>query len=392
MSRDGGAVIETHATGWHEFPTPIGPCRIDWEGDRLTGVTLLPKRDTASISSPPNTIPRFAEQIATALAGHVEGSMDDLTAIPLDLDHLPPFHQRAYRAARQIPPGQTVSYGRLATLAGSPGAARAVGQAMGRNPFPLIVPCHRVVAADGSLVGFSAGGGINTKRRLLALERRAVAEEGREREARWPFDIGAGRRHLNRADPILGRVIKRLGPVRYEPQTGKSPYPALFRAIVYQQLNGKAAGTILGRVLKLYAPRRFPSPGDVLATPETHLRSAGLSRNKTAAIRDLSEKTLDGTVPSVKRLATLDDESIVDRLVAVRGIGRWTAQMFLISRLGRPDIMPAEDLGVRKGFGVIYGGDPLPPPADMLEHAECWRPYRTVAAWYLWQATDSLLL
>jgi methylated-DNA-[protein]-cysteine S-methyltransferase len=247
-----------------------------------------------------------------------------------------------------------------------------------------------VVAANGSLGGFSAIGGTNTKRRLLGIERRAVAEEGRARESSWPFDLARGRRHLYRVDPVLGGVIKRLGAVRYAPQTGKSPFPALFRAIVFQQLNGKAAATILGRVLAIYAPQRFPTPADVLATSESRLRGAGLSRNKTAAVRDLAAKTLDGTIPSVRRLATMADESIIDRLVAVRGIGRWTAQMFLISRLGRPDIMPVDDLGIRKGFGMIFGGDPLPAPDVILEHAEQWRPYRTVATWYLWQAADTL--
>ncbi|MEE8061010.1 MAG: methylated-DNA--[protein]-cysteine S-methyltransferase [Gemmatimonadales bacterium] len=379
-------------TGRYIFPTPIGGCRLDWEEGRLTRITLLNGRDASVRDADSARVPASVERVARALTGHLGGAMDDLATIPLDLDHLAPFHQRVYRAARQIPPGRTVSYGALAAMAGSPGAARAVGQAMRRNPFPLVVPCHRVVAADGSLGGFSAVGGTNTKRRLLAIERRAVAETGRVRESRWPFDVAAGRRHLYRADPVLGGVIKKLGAVRYQPQTGKSPFPALFRAIVFQQLNGKAAATILGRVLDLYAPKRFPTPAEVLATSEGRLRGAGLSRNKTAAVRDLSQKTLDGTIPSVRRLAAMDDEAIVERLVAVRGIGRWTAEMFLISRLGRPDVMPVDDLGVRKGFGTIFGGEPMPAPGIILEQAEPWRPYRTVATWYLWQAADTLVL
>jgi 3-methyladenine DNA glycosylase/8-oxoguanine DNA glycosylase len=121
------------------------------------------------------------------------------------------------------------------------------------------------------------------------------------------------------------------------------------------------------------------------------LRAAGLSRNKTAAVRDLSAKVLDGTVPSVRRLSRMDDDTIVERLVAVRGIGRWTAEMFMMSLLGRPDVMPVDDLGVRKGFGLVFGGDTVPAPQVILERAEAWRPYRTVASWYLWQAADSLL-
>ncbi len=153
----------------------------------------------------------------------------------------------------------------------------------------------------------------------------------------------------------------------------------------------KAASTILGRVLALYAPKKFPAPENLLATPEAHLRAAGLSRNKTAAVRDLSAKVLDGTVPSVRRLSRMDDETVIERLVAVHGIGRWTAEMFLISLMGRPDVMPVDDLGVRKGFGRVFGCDEVPPPGVVLERAEAWRPYRTVATWYMWQAADSLL-
>jgi methylated-DNA-[protein]-cysteine S-methyltransferase len=325
------------------------------------------------------------------LTRHLEGTNQDLSTIPLDFDGIPPFHREVYRVALGIPAGEPMSYGQLAARAGSPQAARAVGQAMRRNPFPLIVPCHRVVATGGGLGGFSAVGGVTTKRRLLSIEKRAVAEEDRARESHWPFDLNRARRHLRRHDPELGQAIDRLGAVRFVRQSGRSPYRALFRAIVYQQLHVKAASTILGRVLALYAPKKFPAPENLLATPEAHLRAAGLSRNKTAAVRDLSAKVLDGTVPSVRRLSRMDDETVIERLVAVHGIGRWTAEMFLISLMGRPDVMPVDDLGVRKGFGRVFGCDEVPPPGVVLERAEAWRPYRTVATWYMWQAADSLL-
>ena len=373
------------------FPTAIGACRMEWQDDKLTSLKLLDGRALPGRPAQDSSAPRWVRQVQRRLTLHLEGTIQDLSTIPLDFAGIPPFHQEVYRVALAIPAGEPISYGQLAARAGSPQAARAVGQAMRRNPFLLIVPCHRVVAAGGGLGGFSSVGGVTTKRRLLSIEKRAVAEEDRARESRWPFEMDLARRHLRKHDPELGQAIGRLGAVRFVRQSGRSPYRALFRAIVYQQLHVKAASTILGRVLALYAPKQFPAPENLLATPETQLRAAGLSRNKTAAVRDLSVKVLDGTVPSVRRLSGMDDETIIEQLVAVRGIGRWTAEMFLISLLGRPDVMPVDDLGVRKGFGLVFGGEPVPPPGVILERAEAWRPYRTVATWYLWQAADSLL-
>ena len=373
------------------FPTAIGACRVAWRNNRITSVKLLNDRALPARPEKGPSPPRWVRDVQLRLTRHLEGTVQDLSAIPLDFDGIPPFHQEVYRVALGIPAGEPMSYGQLAARAGSPQAARAVGQAMRRNPFPLIVPCHRVVAADGGLGGFSAAGGVTTKRRLLSIEKRAVAEEDRARESCWPFELDRARRHLRRHDPELGLAIARLGAVRFVRQSGRSPYRALFRAIVYQQLHVKAASTILGRVLALYAPKQFPTPEELLATPDTQLRAAGLSRNKAAAVRDLSAKVLDGTVPTVRRLSRMDDETVIERLVAVRGIGRWTAEMFLISLMGRPDVMPVDDLGVRKGFALVFGLDAVPAPGVVLERAEAWRPYRTVATWYLWQAADSLL-
>jgi methylated-DNA-[protein]-cysteine S-methyltransferase len=373
------------------FPTAIGGCRIEWRDDKITSVKLLDGRALPARQGRDIPPPRWVRDVQLRLTRHLEGTMQDLSTIPLDFDGIPPFHCEVYRVALNIPAGEPMSYGQLAARAGSPQAARAVGQAMRRNPFPLVVPCHRVVATGGGLGGFSAVGGVATKRRLLSIEKRAMAEEDRARESCWPFEIDRARRHLRRHDPVLGQAIGRLGAVRFVRQSGRSPYRTLFRAIVYQQLHVKAASTILGRVLALYAPKQFPTPDNLLATPETRLRAAGLSRNKTAAVRDLSAKVLDGTVPSVRRLSRMDDETIIERLIAVHGIGRWTAEMFLISLMGRPDVMPVDDLGVRKGFGLVFGGDAVPAPGVVLDRAEAWRPYRTVATWYMWQAADSLL-
>ncbi|HEX6643470.1 MAG TPA: hypothetical protein VF037_02275 [Gemmatimonadales bacterium] len=210
----------------------------------------------------------------------------------------------------------------------------------------------------------------------------------RTASAELSFDPDAAVRHLRRADPVLGRLMRRAGPCLLRPSATQSLFHALSESIVYQQLSGKAAATIFGRVVALYAPRRFPRPEDVLATPDATLRAAGLSTAKTAALKDLAAKTLDGTVPPMARVRRLPDDEIIERLTAVRGIGAWTAQMLLMFRLGRPDVLPVADLGVRKGFALTYGLDDLPTPVELAEHAERWRPYRSVGSWYMWRALD----
>jgi 3-methyladenine DNA glycosylase/8-oxoguanine DNA glycosylase len=162
----------------------------------------------------------------------------------------------------------------------------------------------------------------------------------------------------------------------------------LLRAIVYQQLSGKAAATIFSRVLAIYGRGRYPTPGELLQTPVEQLRAAGVSRAKSLAMRDLAARTLDGTVPGVAAARRLDDEALVERLVAVRGVGRWTAEMLLIGGMGRPDVLPALDLGIQKGFQITYRTRRLPSPERILRHGRRWRPFRTIASWYMWRAVD----
>jgi len=195
-------------------------------------------------------------------------------------------------------------------------------------------------------------------------------------------------RALARADPLLGRLIRRVGRCRLELDAIKSPFAALAEAIVYQQLTGRAAATIHGRFLALFRPRRVVSPGEVLAAPHDALRAAGLSRAKIAALKDLAAKTKDGTVPPLRALRKMDEEEIVARLTRVRGVGRWTVEMLLIFRLGRPDVLPAGDYGIRKGFARAFRTRALPTPRQVLRRGERWRPYRTTASWYLWRALD----
>jgi DNA-3-methyladenine glycosylase II len=202
------------------------------------------------------------------------------------------------------------------------------------------------------------------------------------------LDLNRVVRQLQTADPKLSRLISRVGPFRSDWGMNIAPYQGLFRSIVYQQLSGKAAATILGRVLNLFGDGAIPHPAAVIEVAEERFRSAGLSRNKTAAIRDLAARTLDGTVPDRATADQTPDEALIERLQAVRGVGRWTAEMLLIFGLGRPDILPLSDLGIRKGFQLTYGMKRLPAAVTLTRQGRLWAPYRTVASWYLWRALE----
>jgi DNA-3-methyladenine glycosylase II len=194
----------------------------------------------------------------------------------------------------------------------------------------------------------------------------------------------AADRHLAR-DPVMRRLIARHGPCGLECRRW-SPYEALTRAIAHQQLNGRAAQTILARFVALFGNGRFPGPADVLAAHPARLRSAGFSRAKVRAIKDIARHALAGTVPTRRAAARLDDEAIVERLVAIHGVGRWTVEMLLIFTLGRADVLPVDDFGVREGYRLASGTRLRPTPKALRRLGERWKPYRSVAAWYLWRA------
>jgi DNA-3-methyladenine glycosylase II len=210
--------------------------------------------------------------------------------------------------------------------------------------------------------------------------------------------------HLSSVDAKLGALIQRCGPFTLRLKSAHSPFEALLESIIYQQLHGRAAATILRRVLEL-SGGIHPSPQAILDTPDQLLRGAGLSGNKLLAIRDLAARTIDGTVPTLAKIRRMSDDDIIQHLIQVRGIGQWTVEMLLMFRLGRPDILPVTDYGVRKGFHLTFqrrnafthaqfGGskpvlaEDLPTPELMLRRAEKWKPYRSVASWYLWRACD----
>ena len=193
-------------------------------------------------------------------------------------------------------------------------------------------------------------------------------------------------RHLKRVDPILAQVIESVGPCRIQLRTGGTHFQALVRSIIYQQLSGKAAGTILSRFNALYGDA--PDPDAVLATSDAQLRTVGLSRQKIGYLRDLSAKVSSGELP-LDAVHQMDDDDLIDHLVQVKGIGRWTAQMFLMFRLGRPDVLPELDLGVQNAIQRAYGLKKRPTPKDVLRIGEKWRPYASIASWYLWRSLEN---
>jgi len=201
------------------------------------------------------------------------------------------------------------------------------------------------------------------------------------------YDLAAATEHLRQAHPRMGALIDQVGPCAMTVHA-LPPFEALVQSIVYQQLNGRAAATILGRVLALYAPKPFPAPEDLLRTEETALRAAGLSRAKTLAVKSLAQHSLDGIVPTRAQAVRLTNEELLLRLTQVRGIGRWTVEMFLIFGLGRPDVWPVLDFGVRKGLGLTFRKRGVPTPRQATPFVRKFSPYSSVAAWYFWRACE----
>jgi methylated-DNA-[protein]-cysteine S-methyltransferase len=401
--------------GFLVFDTAIGACGLAWGEGGILGVQLpegsaadtrarMRRRFPAAAEAPPTRDVRRAVDDIVAL---LKGEGTDLSTVPLDMEQVPAFHRRVYEVARRIPAGKTLSYGDIARRLGAPRAARAVGQALGRNPFAIVVPCHRVLAAGGRVGGFSANGGVSTKLRMLTIEgahqqanghapkKKPPAPPAPKPPARKPpgtgfsFDTAAALAHLRAVDPVLGRLIEAVGPFTMALDRTPSLFFALAEAIVYQQLTGKAAATIFGRVRDLFPRASKPfTPEQLLRLPDEKLRGAGLSRNKLLALKDLAGRARAGEIPSMADVHRMDDEAIVERLTQVRGIGRWTVEMLLMFRLGRADVLPVGDYGIRKGFALTYKKKDLPAPKALEKLGARWSPYRTVASWYLWRAVE----
>ena len=203
--------------------------------------------------------------------------------------------------------------------------------------------------------------------------------------------------HLTRTDKILGKLIKKVGPCQWKPRRHRSPFETLVNSVAHQQLNGTAARTIMGRFRALYPGKCFPTPQDLLDTPDERLRGVGLSRAKVASIKDIAANTLSGVVPTSRAIARMEEELILSQLTTIRGVGPWTVHMLMIFKLGRPDVLPTTDYGVRKGFALTFGKlkptdkvtpMDLPKPDVMQKRAKKWQPWCSVASWYLWRACD----
>jgi DNA-3-methyladenine glycosylase II len=220
-----------------------------------------------------------------------------------------------------------------------------------------------------------------------------MIHDGRSRKL--PFDPAEAVEHLRASDPKLGALIERAGAFTLRLDPLPSPFASLLESILYQQLHGKAAATIHARVRAYFGGD--PAPQLLLDTPDEVLRTAGVSGNKVRALKDLAARTLDGTVPTHAAIRKMTDAEIVERLTQVRGIGPWTVEMLLIFRMGRPDVLPVTDYGVRKGFALTFQRIPktrpleaadLPRPEVLLKRGKRWAPFRSVASWYLWRACD----
>lgn len=378
-------MIRLTGHGRHVFATSRGPVGLAWtprgvarlefgNPDAAATAAALAARcpGLPDVTRPPAPVAALVARVKAAL----KGRPDDFRDVPVDDHDAPPFARAVWTRLREVPPGSVITYGELARACGRPAASRAVGRIMGANPVPLIVPCHRCVGADGSLTGFSAAGG-------LALKARLLHDEGWVRD----HEHARGLAHLAKSDPAMRRLIRRHGPYLARADRPRPPWESLVTAIIHQQLSIKAGQTIASRVRALTPGAGYPTPERMLSLDAAKLRACGLSRAKVDYVRDLAARVHDGRL-DLRALRRLPDDEVIAALTTVRGIGEWSAQMHLIFHLGRLDVLATGDLGLRAAAGRLYGLGAHATPAQLVELAEPWRPYRSIASWYLWEWLD----
>jgi DNA-3-methyladenine glycosylase II len=379
----GTQMLKFTSEGWCEFASPVGPIGLAWTRRGVCRLELGHPDASAEIQrhcpslSRAKKLPPEVAQTRDRLKGLLRGKNDDLRDIPVDLTGSSDFSCQVLRTLRKVKPGSVITYGELAAGAHRPGAARAVGRIMGANPVPLLLPCHRCLGADGSLTGFSAGGGTRLKARILFIE-------GYERDV----EHARGIRHLQKVDPRMRRVIGKVGPYLAMPDKPRPAYDTLVTAIVHQQLSVKAGQTIAGRVRDLTSGPNYPTPAEVLEFPPETLRACGLSNAKVGFVRDLAAHVDDGRL-KLGALKRMTDDDVIAELTRVKGIGVWSAHMHLIFHLGRLDVLPVGDLGLCMAAAKLYGLDEYATPAQLTAIAEPWRPYRSLGSYYLWRGLDS---
>jgi methylated-DNA-[protein]-cysteine S-methyltransferase len=318
------------------FETAIGRCGIAWGDEGIVGLQLpeagvraardrLQRRFPGAREEKPSAaVARVIDDVVALLAGEAR----DLSKVALDMRSVAPFHRQVYEAARTIPAGKTLTYGEIATRIGAPGSARAVGQALGRNPFPIVVPCHACSPRAGR-PGGSPPKAASTPSSGCSRSKGQRPAGGSSRGSRRSGSIGTrGSPTSAPSTPGSRAVIAAAPPGRLELKKTRSLFGALAEAIVYQQLSGKAAATIYGRVCALF-PRAAsgPTAAHILGATDARLRGAGLSGAKVLSIKDLARRAKAGGIPTLAEARGLDDDAIVERLTEVRGIGRWTAEM-----------------------------------------------------------------
>ncbi len=368
--------------GMHVFDTSIGRCAIGWtkkgidmcrlpanEDDELVHIlhSGFPKREIVKI--PPKEIRKVKKRIQ----GHFKNKNDSLVDIKLDLSSASPFGQKVYKALRKIPPGQTITYGDLAKNIGKPKSARAIGRAMGTNPIPIIIPCHRVLAKAGKPGGFSAPAGISMK--IIILHKEGVIFNKKHEK---------GMRFVEKSNPLFEKIVKNVGPYTAPYGSISRPYESLVNSIMYQQISVKAASSIARKFIAMYGDGKYPVAKVMKELNDAEFREAGVSRQKAGYLRDLATKVSNGDV-DLRRISRMDDEKVISELTKIRGIGRWSAQMFLIFHLGRLDIWPVDDLGLQKGVQKVLNLKEKPDKKSLVEIGRRWAPYRSIATWYLWR-------
>ncbi|HUI46997.1 MAG TPA: methylated-DNA--[protein]-cysteine S-methyltransferase [Nitrospirota bacterium] len=387
--------MQKQEAAWLTFPTSLGNCGVSWDAQGITSFFLPEsagkrvetrlKRMTKSkrASAVP---PSWIKELTGKVIAHLKGEAQDFSNLPVHFIDISEFMRSVYRSAQKIRSGEVVTYSEMAARIGKPNAARAVGAALGKNPIPLVVPCHRVVASQGKLGGYSAPGGVETKAALLELEGVSLKKSG---VIATPALWQKATKTLQKKDKSIARLIKKVGPLQFQPLLKKEPLAALIQAITSQQLSSKAAGTILNRVNALITEDGHPDPTRILNTADADLRKAGLSLMKVSFLKDLARKYLEGKLSPLEKLKEMSDEQIIKEFTQIKGVGRWTVEMYLIFNLGRADIFPTLDFGIRKAVAQLYGLSKVPEPKDIEKYGERWKPYRSVASLYLWYSMDN---
>jgi O-6-methylguanine DNA methyltransferase len=375
-------MLKFTSSGHHVFATEIGPVGLTYspqgvkrvifgytDKEKILASLQEHEPDWPTALRPSGDVAVLVKRIKS----HLKGKNDSLRDVPLDLRGVSDFSNQVLRELCKIGPGKVVTYGELASRCGKPKAARAIGRIMGANPIPLVIPCHRCMGKDGSLTGFSTEGGTGLKARLLFLEGYVRNEEH-----------SAGVRHLKKSDKVMKAIITKVGPYQAISDKPSPAYDTLVSSIIHQQLSIKAGITIANRVRNLTPGKSLPTPEEMGNIAPEDLRKCGLSGQKVSYVKDLAGRVYDGSL-KLGRLRKLDDEAVIEELTAVRGIGRWSAQMYLVFHLGRLDVLPLGDVGFQNGAIRAYG---LPDDVggEILEElAAPWQPYRSMATWYLWQ-------